>query len=144
MLQYLEAMKVKWLSHVLRRLNTRFTLKGNFLFGDVEETQSSLKNAAPHNEDEMTYGCINSVACTVAQTHAFLWLVLGCVPLPLWVERLSVPWGGGETDGQIGHILWTTGTVLEEDMLGGVVQGWSRSGSTDVSPAIRGGALVTG
>lgn len=47
---------------------------------------------------------------------------------------------------QIGHILWTTGTIeAEEDCrTGGAVERPSRQSSTDVNLEIRGNALVTG
>lgn len=71
-----------------------------------------------------TYGCINSIIFTVAQTDTFFWFVLGCVPLPLWVECLS----RGEGNRQIGHILWSAGTIPEEDWMGRVVVKAERGG----------------
>lgn len=53
------------------------------------------------------------------------------------------PVGGNR---QIGHVLWTAGTILveEDSSMGGEAERRSGESATDVSPEIRGRAFVTG
>lgn len=59
----------------------------------------------------MSWACKYRVIFTVAQTDKFLWFAPGCVRLPFWGET-AVPWVGNR---QIGHVLWTSGTILVEE-----------------------------
>lgn len=103
-------------------------------------TKTDPSGNHPHVDTDKCSGRLNRASSLQKQkqTNSF-GFGPGCVLLQLSV----CPVGGNR---QIGHVLWTAGTILveEDSSMGGEAERRSGESATDVSPEIRGRAFVTG
>ncbi len=111
---YLSWMSLFLLSHQSLSLHSAFT--SNFTKSDP------FRKSLPA-ETYPCSGCINRVSALQKHKQTNSWFAPGCVSLPFWVSVCPV-----RGNRQIGHVLWTTGTVLveEDHCMGGVVVRRSR------------------